>query len=378
MLTAVLAVVALPAVADSVVRAILALLARRWRFDVSQAARLDHVLVIVPAQGEGAAVEPTVASLAAAVRGHTVTVVVVLDGDDPEAAAVCARLGVTTAVKSPAGPSKGAALAWAVEYFADEISSADAVLVVDVGSVVGPAFFEHFLWPEGAAAVQTFLAGQGEGVGAAAVVSERAAQCWEDRGRERLGWAVRLRGTGTAMRPDVFAAIAPLMRTRIEDIEASVVLASRGQAIRMAPEQAQVADVKPESAGDIARQRARWLIGRFALPFRQPAAIGRLLVRHPLEGAAFVLELLGRPLSLSGILRVAVAVLLLLPPEGAPALWRVVIAGLALASVGLDIFLLRLSGGLTWRNAAGMVMAWVGAVAMAPRAAFGWAKVRRR
>ena len=231
----------------------------------------------------------------------------VLDGDDPEAAAVASGLGVEVARKEPPGPSKAAVLAWAAERLAPTLDSVDAVAVLDVGSRLGEGFFDRLRWPPGADGVQAVLVGAGGGPGAGAALSERVAQGHEDRGREALGWSVRLRGTGFALRPPLLRSVAGRLRTQVEDTEMSLLLTADGARLCLGPADAVVHDVKPERLRDAARQRARWLVGQLALPLRQPGALLRLLVRRPLEGLAFVAELGGRPLSLTVPLRLLVA-----------------------------------------------------------------------
>jgi len=366
----------LPATVDAFGRWLLTLKARSWRFNEAGAERPRRWLVIVPARAEGESVEATLRSIHAAGGEIPPQVVLLLDGPDPVAAACAQRLKVQVVVKPHGGPTKGAALAWAAESLAEQIRAADAVLFVDVGSRLEEGFFERFAWPADADAVQAFLAGRGRSVGEAAARSELLAQHREDAGRERLGWAVRVRGTGTALRPAVALAELGQLRSTVEDFELSLRLAAGGYRVRLGPPSPVVWDDKPETVGAAARQRARWFAGRYSLLVLQPRAWLRLLLRSPFQAGEFLAELGSRPLTLTILARLLVAAALPLLAPGAPAL---ALAGWITGSAVLDV-----AWGMAgtrrcfWGVALQLAAAWVAALAMLPRALVGWMRVRPR
>lgn len=375
MLAFALAVALLPATLDAFVRLLLWWYARRWRFAPQGSEVIRRWVVIVPARAEGEAVHATLRSALARSGTSNSLVVLLLDGADTRAAAA-APAGVRVLVKPNGGPTKAAALAWAGEALREEILQAEAVLLVDVGSRLDTGFFERFAWPVGADAVQAFLAGKGGSVGAAAALSERLAQHREDQGRERLGWRVRLRGTGTAMRPQVFLQVVGRLRSAVEDFELSMLLAADGYRLRLGPPSSMVVDDKPATVGAAARQRARWFAGRLSLLALQPLAWLQLLRRSPLEGVAFFLEIFGRPLTLSVPARLVVGLALLgwsAPPVG------VALGTVTLASAVLDVVWgLRGMRRDSWGAVFKLAAAWVAALALLPRALFGWTRVRPR
>lgn len=331
----------------------------------------------MPARGEGRAVELTLRSLQAASVGHDVRLVALLDGTDAAAAACCQELAVQTLVKTPAGPSKGAVLAWLVANGGDLLAGIDAVLLVDVGSQAAPGLFDALVLAPGVDGLQTRLTGVGVGTGLAAAHSERVGQEWEDRGRQAVGWAVRLRGTGSALTPQALAWVAPRLRTRIEDLEATLLLASAGYRIELS--ESEIRDDKPALVADAARQRARWLVGRLHLALRHPLAVCKLFLRHPGEAVAFGVELFSRPLSLTALLRLVVASTLAVTAvagDGSTFLEAGAALVLAASVVG-DLAIIQLAGSINWRSAAKLVSAWLGAVVLAPRALWRWTRVRR-
>ncbi|MEW6336339.1 MAG: glycosyltransferase [Acidobacteriota bacterium] len=367
-----LALLAVPPLLDTAFRSILACASRRSRRASPEEARW---LVLVPAREEGRAVEPTLVSILAAGTGHDVRTVLVLDGDDAAAAAVAARLGIGVRVKTPAGPSKAAVLAWCARELESDLGSRDAVLVLDVGSLVSEDFFSGS-WPRGADAAQAFLRGGGDGPGRAIALSERRAQEREDLGREALGWAVRLRGTGTALTPAAFRSIMPQLRTKVEDLEASLLLAASGARVVMMPPRAWVGDEKPERVVVAAGQRARWLAGRIQVLGLRARALMRLAWERPLEGVAFGAELLGRPLSLTALARMIVAAVLAgTAVSGSGGMAEVALAALLVATVAADAALVGAGDAVS--SAWSLLVSWLAALALLPRAFLGWIRGRR-
>jgi hypothetical protein len=347
---------ALICAADSLVRGVLFVRGRKASSREAGPGSAVKLLVVVPARGEGVRVAPAIASAAGA------EVLLLLDGADAEAETAAFALGAKVITKEPAGPTKGAALAWLANEHASVMEPFDAVLILDVGSALAPGFFERFRWPAGADAVQAHL----EGGSGGAADSERFAQTYLDRGRESIGWNARLRGTGSAFRVRTFLEVAAQLETRVEDLEASLLL--HQATIRMGPPDAIVFDQKPAELASSALQRARWLVGRYELLVLQVRPLGAAVAHRPLEGLAFVAEIFGHPLSLTVPFRIVTAAFLV--SRGHVAMGSA-IAG----STVIDAALLmgRTSPGAAMRLAA----SWLLAAALAPRALMRWTRVER-
>ena len=333
-------------------------------------------IVVIPARLEGAGIARTVESIAAAQADANVRTIVILDGDDPASRDALAATRAEIALKEPPGPSKAAALTWFADVRASDLATVDALLVLDVGSTLSAQFFSEFRWPDDAAAAQAFISARAEGVGLAAGSSERVAQQREDAGRERLGWPVRLRGTGMVLRPQVAADIFRRLVTQAEDEEATLLLSAAGRRIVLAPSEASVVDEKPSRARDASAQRARWLAGRTEIVVRQPRAIATLIVRSPLQGISFVLNLLGRPLSLTVPLRIvsglAIVALSLRRSNVAG-----VVGGAVIAFSGALDTAQVLGSGVPLRSAAQLAASWFAAVPLVPKTVAQWLRVRR-
>jgi hypothetical protein len=335
--------------------------------------RVSRWLILIPARGEGDSVRRTLASIPEPLSS---SVVLLLDGPDATAESIATSMGMRTVVKEPAGPTKGAALGWFASVHREKVEASEAVLLLDVGSVAGPEFFDTFRWPLEKTAVQTFLAGEGGGAGEAASASEHFAQSHEDRGRQALGWSVRLRGTGTAFRPSTYLKVAPRLVTQVEDLEASLLVIAAGESAGLGPSESHVIDVKPESIQSAAAQRARWLLGRYALLVRQSSSLLSAFRRRPVETSAFLLEIFGRPLSLTFPLRVAAVVAgLIRVPLGA--LTTTALTGIIAISASIDLLLLLIAARTNPVGILKLAAAWIGAVLLLPRALVRWMRVKR-
>lgn len=340
-------------------------------------------LAIVPARAEGAAVLPTLRSIQAAAGGHLAETIVLVDGCDLETEESAAKLGMHVVIKEPAGPTKGSALRWLVEHHMDVFDEIDAVLILDVGSRIGTDFFDRVGWNHSTLALQSWLTGVGDGVGGVAAFSERMAQQWQDCGRQALGWSVHLRGTGMVLDPSVLKDLAPRLWTSIEDTEATLLLAADGVQVVLGNRDALVEDIKPTRTSDAAHQRSRWLLGKLSLLVHQGSTVVRLVVRRPLEGLAFLSELLSRPYSLTAVLRALLAVLLsvALAVSHGGYLTAVFCAAL-FASLFSDVLLLRQTSDLPLQTLSRVgvkfLLTWLGAIALLPSASLGWSRGRRR
>lgn len=348
---------------DSIIRAALVLRSRSPRGPI-RGERPRRWLVVLPSRAEGPRLRASMESIAAAARGRSdVTTLLLLDGEDEDAAAAARENGFALRVKTPAGPTKAAALVWLVREERALVEDADAILIIDAGSRIDPDFFDAFIWPEDADAVQTHLRGI-SGLYALAA-SENFAQTREDRGREAFGWNVRLRGTGTAFRPQIFLDVIPRLVTRIEDHEASLLLTAAGATIRLAPEAAIVYDEKPSTVDAAALQRARWILGRYELLARRAGTFAEITARKPAEGIAALVEIFGRPLSLSVPLRLVAGAWAI--AAGAP-----ILGGAIAATTAIDIA----SHGIP-RGTASVAASWLLALLYTPRALTRWLRTER-
>lgn len=241
---------------------------------------------------------------AAAAAVHVETLVI-LDGADPAAEAALRAESVPFLVKTPPGPTKGEALAFATTALAartpDPVSEAAYVMVFDADMRLEEGFFSRLVIPEGTEAFQLPVRPAGIPASAPARVeafSLAAATRVEDLARDGEGLPVRLRGKAMGFSPRAWReGPAAACRTTAEDSEATLRLLARGIRIRALP--APLAF--DEAAGDdgtFARPRARWFAGHLKLLAAGAADFVRFALRSPRPAFVLAADLWLRPRAL--------------------------------------------------------------------------------
>ncbi|MEK7278014.1 MAG: glycosyltransferase [Chloroflexota bacterium] len=279
--------------------------------------------IVIPARNEAAVIGGTIECLRRHMESGDV-IVVIDDGSNDGTGEIAERGGAKVVRRSDplpcsrsergrtgVGAGKSSALKFLLQSASTELDHYAAVVILDADTKVDAGFLAciRSRFAAGAQAVQGFIVPVGDrrsAFGALSACSALLEQKIDDRLRAALGWPVRLRGTGMAFRPDVFRAAAPQLRTHVEDVELSIVLALRGVRVVFAPE-AIIFDPAPENTALAANQRARWLRGQWdvwrlywreilALSLRGPWAwslLGSLLFKPKSLIAAANMFLLG-------------------------------------------------------------------------------------
>ncbi|MCJ7569496.1 MAG: glycosyltransferase, partial [Anaerolineales bacterium] len=199
---------------------------------------------------------------------------------------------------------KASALAWWVER--QEFDPEQPIVILDADSVILPGFSDHVrsAMGSGAAGVQATLVASSQvdtPIGRLIALSERMDQGFFDRLRSRMGGSVRLRGTGMALRYGVLAQFAPMLQTKTEDVELTILLAAHG--VKTIPAfEAKLLDPKPDIPTGAMNQRARWLQGQLDIVRRYPILILRLMFTN-FPGFLLASSTLMKPRSLFSVLR---------------------------------------------------------------------------
>lgn len=295
--------------------------------------------VLILARDEAAVLGATLRRLSG-LRGAPATVHVVADHCLDETARVAAEAGARVhAREGPGRVGKGPALGW---WLAATRARADPdgwVLVLDADSHPADDFFPN-LFEALAAGGDAFQARLEPALEAPTALAELAAfsevveQQVYDRLRARPGWPIRLRGTGMAIRRAALEAVGGRLRTAVEDVELTLLLAASGRSLCAAPRSV-VHDPKPGLPGPAARQRARWLRGLAEVPAAQPRAIAALLARGP-AGWSLLSSVLLKPRSLFLPLKVALAVLFWAGWASGWGAWALAAAAVLAASAVLE------------------------------------------
>lgn len=277
--------------------------------------RPARVVALIPARAEGTRMLPLCRELRreGEAAGVGVDICVVLDGGDAAAEGALAAEGFVPLVKTPAGPAKGAALAFATRELdaAGRIDAADFVLVFDADMRLADGFFRDLAVPEGCDAFQLPVRPAGAPPPGAPRVEalSLAAALVDDLARDREGLPVRLRGKAMGFSPRGWRlGPAAALRTTAEDSEATLALSAAGLRVRALP--APFAFDEP-SAGPaaMAASRARWLGGQAKLLLTGLPALLAIAVRSPRGAFVLAADVFLRPRAFVWLFLVSAALL---------------------------------------------------------------------
>lgn len=204
-----------------------------------------------------------------------------------------------------------------------------------------------------------------------------------ERARARLGWPVRLRGTGMAFRRDVLEAVTEDLHTVVEDLELTLRVVERAIPIAYA-EGASVIDPKPADAEGVIRQRSRWFGGQLTVLRDYPGAMIRIAAHGP-PGWLLLYDALARPKSLLIPLQSlgAVATVALATVTGS--VWWWALAAMMLVPLGIEAaaFLIGLGRVASPRDvllamlySPAFSLSWARSIWLALRSEERWLRVR--
>jgi cellulose synthase/poly-beta-1,6-N-acetylglucosamine synthase-like glycosyltransferase len=267
--------------------------------------RLAHtqegIHVVIMARNEAAIISGTVRALAMA-KGSEDQIHVVADHCQDGTAYNAHKAGATVHIRQNGGPAgKGQALKWWLEATKDVASPDEMIVILDADSLVAPNFFESIRkrMQAGENVVQTRvepIVRTQSPVSCLAAYSESTEQRVNDALRSKLGWPVRLRGTGMAFRRSILEKICTSLHTLVEDVELTLQLGAQGEQIHFAHE-TYIADPKPNDQDGAMRQRARWMKGQVQVVGSYFKDIVKLLARGP-AGWSLLSSILLKPKTL--------------------------------------------------------------------------------
>jgi cellulose synthase/poly-beta-1,6-N-acetylglucosamine synthase-like glycosyltransferase len=261
---------------------------------------------------------------------------VVADHCRDRTAEIARSLGAVVHVRSGGTPlGKGAALGWWLERTRRSPRRPEAVVVLDADSLVGwetLGVIRRAL-SGGAVAVQAYvhpLLRSETALGRLAALSEIVEQQIYDSLRSRLGWPVRLRGTGMGFLRPALEGLASRLQTSAEDIELTVLLAAQGVRVVWLKD-AVVLDPKPPDEVGATRQRARWLRGLLEVALACRGQLLHVVALGP-PGWSLLSSLMLKPRSLYFPLKVLLTASAWALAAGGSAAWRLLAWALALST----------------------------------------------
>jgi len=243
------------------------------------------ICVVIPAKNEAAVIAETLDWLGGFL-GPEDRVHVVADGCTDATARTAWKHGAITHVRgADSRQGKGAALSWWLQQTHGCAPWDEPVLILDADSRISPDLVEQVRSSvqAGMQVLQVRIApmvGSRSPVAMLAAFSEVVEHRVKDPLRARLGWPVRLRGTGMVLPRGLLEELSARVETFVEDIELTLLLAERGISIGHL-ESPYVADPKPEQPSAASRQRARWFRGQLQVLRVHWKAVLGILRRGP-------------------------------------------------------------------------------------------------
>jgi len=270
-----------------------------FEINIPQSEETIHVVIL--ARNEASVIGGTLLALSIGL-GHKDQMHVVADHCSDATAQLAHDAGANVYLRQDGGPAgKGHALRWWLAETSAETSHDDILVVLDADSLVAPNFFESIRkrMARGEKVIQTRVepvVRTSSPVTRLAAYSETTEQRVSDVFRSKMGWPVRLRGTGMAFRRSILEESCRSLCTFVEDVEMTLQLGSQKMPIHFADE-TYVADPKPNDQNGVVKQRARWMRGQVQVLKAYFAQILSLILRGP-AGWSLLSSILLKPKTL--------------------------------------------------------------------------------
>jgi cellulose synthase/poly-beta-1,6-N-acetylglucosamine synthase-like glycosyltransferase len=275
--------------------------------------RSRRIAVLIPAHNESAGLQPTLEDVKSQIC-ESDRLIVVADNCTDDTAEVAARLGAEVTVRHDLTKiGKGYALDWGLSFLTD--NPPYIVIIIDADCRLQAGTIDRLaeVCANTQQPVQSlYLMTAPEG---SAINHQVAEFAWRVKnlvrplGLNALGLPSQLVGSGMAFPWKVIAAADLSSGSIVEDLKLGLELAAAGHPAVFCP-QALITSTFPASADGTQQQRQRWEHGHVALILtRAPALFYQAVRRKDIRLLALVLDLLVPPLSLLGILLIAMTAL---------------------------------------------------------------------
>lgn len=270
------------------------------------------IAVLILAHDEAGVIGNTVLSIMPALLPED-AIFVVADNCTDETVKRARSAGAQVIIRSTGNAKgKGEALAWFLKEHVDSLKKYGTFVILDADSKIRAGFLRTIRenLTRGNQAMQCFVnpVHDDSPISQLAAFSDLLEQTISDRLRSKLGWSVRLRGTGMVIHSELLFGLSDRLQTDVEDIALTLLLTAQCIPIGQV-EAAQVYDEKPVTNHAATQQRARWFRGQCKALWQYRQDIFKILLKGP-SGWALLSSLFLRPKWLVFVISSLLAIIL--------------------------------------------------------------------
>jgi cellulose synthase/poly-beta-1,6-N-acetylglucosamine synthase-like glycosyltransferase len=269
------------------------------------------IALVIFAHNESCIIERSVQSASNALEVGDAIFIIADDCTDDTARLAKQAGGQVFIRDGGASNGKGAALAWFVKYHWNAIKDFSRLVILDADTFIEPDFIKQIKdnMNENDQVLQCFVSPcdyESTSISTLIALSEIVEQSIFDRIRARLGWSVRLRGTGMVISPLQLASVSDQVQTEVEDIALTLLFAEKYIHIKQLPSVA-VHDPKPMETTAASRQRARWFRGQWSALWTYKGSILKIIGQGP-KGWLLINSLFLKPRWLMMVIKIMLAI----------------------------------------------------------------------
>ena len=299
---------------------------------------LLKIAVVIFAHNESLLIHKTTQSIVKAL-GKPDSLFVVADNCRDDTAKLACQAGAKVFVRSVENPQgKGAAMKWFIQNYSTLVLDFDYLVILDADSLIQIDFIDKIKLVlndevEAGQCVLIPVEYEDEPLSRLVALSEFIEHTVFESIRAKLGFSVRLRGTGMVLRPSLLLGVSDQIDTEVEDIVLSLLLAEKKIKV-ISINSVIVYDPKPKEMEAASKQRARWFRGQWVAFWKYRSIIIKL-VSYGLNGWAVIGSLFMKPRWLKLSIMIALCLLLVHIPVLAACIFALVLFELSLFVFGV-------------------------------------------
>lgn len=272
---------------------------------------MPRVALLIFAHDESFVIEKTVTAACKALETGD-AIFVVADHCTDDTASCAEKAGAQVFIRDHgSAQGKGAALVWFIKYQWHVLYEFNRVVILDADSFIESDFIKNIKGhlDETEQVMQCFVSPieyEHSPISTLIAFSEMVEQSVFERIKSKLGWPIRLRGTGMVVSPKDLLSVSNQVETEVEDIALTLLFAEKNFKIKPLAD-VLVYDPKPVAALAASRQRARWFRGQWAALWHYRNATFKI-ISQGLGGWSLISSLFFKPRWLMMALKITLAV----------------------------------------------------------------------